>query len=247
METRQLRLTRTLSRPSASVKPGGYRGLFTWSPRGMQARLPPMIRERMRRGASIAAARSPVGRRCCSPPRSSSPSPWRAISRPIPSLNTAAGGPPRNIFGLPGALARRSHAQLRLGRRRRSPCPLMFILGHADSRGTRPIPNWRRLARRDANRRACCSTSLWRCSAAAPLPACPPDSAVCSAWAARRSPAGWTDARTVPPLSRLPLRYTLHGGLRLQRTGADHPRPRARAGRNGRSCCAAACSPTPSL
>ncbi len=60
-----------------------------------------------------------------------------------PSLNTAAGGPPRNLFGLPGAWL----ADLMLsfgGPAAALGLPLMFILGMRLAR-SEPIPNWRRL------------------------------------------------------------------------------------------------------
>jgi len=61
-----------------------------------------------------------------------------------PSLNTAAGGPVRNLFGLPGAWL----ADLMLsfgGPAAALGLPLMFILGMRLAR-SEPMPNWRRLA-----------------------------------------------------------------------------------------------------
>jgi S-DNA-T family DNA segregation ATPase FtsK/SpoIIIE len=60
-----------------------------------------------------------------------------------PSLNTAAGGPPRNLFGLPGAWL--ADLMLSLGGPAAAlSLPLMFILGMRLAR-SEPMPHWRRL------------------------------------------------------------------------------------------------------
>jgi S-DNA-T family DNA segregation ATPase FtsK/SpoIIIE len=60
-----------------------------------------------------------------------------------PSLNTAAGGPPRNLFGLPGAWL--ADLMLSLGGPAAAlALPLMFILGMRLAR-SEPMENWRRL------------------------------------------------------------------------------------------------------
>jgi S-DNA-T family DNA segregation ATPase FtsK/SpoIIIE len=106
----------------------------------MQARLP-LIRERMRRGANRGGTMAAAGLLLTA---SLVLAIAMASYQPTdPSLNTAAGGPPRNLFGLPGAWL----ADLMLsfgGPAAALGLPLMFILGMRLAR-SEAMPNWRRL------------------------------------------------------------------------------------------------------
>src|SRR4051794_20542869 len=109
--------------------------------KGMQGRLP-MIRDRMRRGANRGGMMAVAGLLLTA---SLVLAIAMASYQPTdPSLNTAAGGPVRNLFGLPGAWL--ADLMLNLG----GPAaalglPVMFILGMRLAR-SEPMPNWRRLA-----------------------------------------------------------------------------------------------------